>query len=167
MSRDNTVITNNENKSNNFEDMRNKQIDYKISKESVDRVFSEPKIDVLGYEPPINIFVGNMVTNLENKVVEVVRGYDISVDKAELEKALRYDRDQYNKGYINGYKDARTCGNDDVVEVVRCRDCKYYKPQTRSITWNNTTKCCCRCATVKENENDYCSYGERSKNDNT
>lgn len=55
----------------------------------------------------------------------------------------------------------------DVVEVVRCRDCKYYKPQTRSITWNNTSKYCCRGANVKVNEDDYCSYGERSKNDNT
>lgn len=60
--------------------------------------------------------------------------------------------------YRNGYIKSPTA---DVVEVVRCKDCKYYKPQTRSITWNNTTKYCCRGANVKVNEDDYCSYGER------
>lgn len=51
----------------------------------------------------------------------------------------------------------------DLVEVVRCKDCKNYKPQTKSAQWNSTTNYCCRSATVKTNPNDFCSYGERRK----
>lgn len=69
------------------------------------------------------------------------------------------------KAYVDAFLTAvLSCPTADVVEVVRCRDCKYYKPQTRSITWNNTTKYCCRGANVKVNEDDYCSYGERRDN---
>lgn len=49
----------------------------------------------------------------------------------------------------------------DVVPVVRCKDCKYYKPQTISVHWHSTKKYCCRGIAVKVNDNDYCSYGER------
>ena len=32
----------------------------------------------------------------------------VNVDKEELEKALRYDRHQYSKGYKDGYEDGMT-----------------------------------------------------------
>ena len=49
----------------------------------------------------------------------------------------------------------------DVVPVVRCKDCKYYKAQKQSVNWKNKKKYCCRVVALKVNENDYCSYGER------
>ena len=49
----------------------------------------------------------------------------------------------------------------DVVSVVRCKDCKYYKAQKQSVNWKNKKKYCCRVVALKVNENDYCSYGER------
>ncbi len=49
----------------------------------------------------------------------------------------------------------------DVVEVVRCKDCKHYKAFDRITYGKNTAKACCRGAKRKVNENDYCSYGER------
>ena len=38
----------------------------------------------------------------ENLVIAAVHEVCITVDKEELEKALRYDRNQYGKGYIDG-----------------------------------------------------------------
>ena len=49
----------------------------------------------------------------------------------------------------------------DVVPVVRCKDCKYYKAQKQSVNWKNKKKYCCRVVALKVNENDYCNYGER------
>ena len=49
----------------------------------------------------------------------------------------------------------------DVVPVVRCKDCKFYKAQKQSVNWKNKKKYCCRVVALKVNENDYCSSGER------
>lgn len=61
------------------------------------------------YENPITQVISDManqiVQNQENQFMYEIRqkiGYDI--DKEELIKALRYDRDQYNKGYADGIK---------------------------------------------------------------
>lgn len=51
--------------------------------------------------------------------------------------------------------------SEDVVEVVRCKDCKNYKPQIKSAQWNNKKRYCCRSAAVKVNDDDFCSFGER------
>lgn len=47
----------------------------------------------------------------------------------------------------------------DVVEVVRCKNCKYYEPH------GNGTFGLCKCRKCKgiRGENDYCSYGERKE----
>lgn len=49
----------------------------------------------------------------------------------------------------------------DVVEVVRCRDCKFYtfKPQQTSRT--TSVRRCNRSAIVCTKPDDYCSFGER------
>ena len=51
----------------------------------------------------------------------------------------------------------------DVVEVVRCKDCEYYKPQQGSVRWSHKTNYCTRMAATKVNENDFCSYGRRKE----
>ncbi len=49
----------------------------------------------------------------------------------------------------------------DVVEVVRCKDCKHYKLQPKYK--NSETKYCCRSAYVRVNADDFCSYGKRKE----
>lgn len=39
---------------------------------------------------------------MEGEIFKAVQRYVIDVDKEELFEALRYDRDQYNKGYQDG-----------------------------------------------------------------
>lgn len=58
------------------------------------------------YESPISIIYNQIESNLNEKIekdiYEVVQKYGIIVDKEELLKALKYDRDQYQKGYVEG-----------------------------------------------------------------
>ena len=82
---------------------RDKQIAYKISKESVDKIFPKRDIDILGYESPIQTIIGQMRTEYENGIYKAIQEQGVIVDKDELIKALQYDRNQYDKGYINGY----------------------------------------------------------------
>lgn len=50
----------------------------------------------------------------------------------------------------------------DAVEVVRCKDCKYYGYEP----YDNGDKCCVRWEEwIFPFENDFCSCGERKDND--
>jgi len=51
------------------------------------------------YESPIEIIQSQIRTQLEDDVLKAVQRYGINVNKEELIKALRYDRQQYKKGY--------------------------------------------------------------------
>lgn len=63
------------------------------------------------YEPPIEILkcVENSIKKenefIENEVYSRILKVGVNVDKEELIKALRYDREQYQKGYKDGYED--------------------------------------------------------------
>lgn len=54
------------------------------------------------YESPIRIIEGELTTKIEDGIMQVVQSYGIEVDKAELMRALRHDRWQYEKGYDDG-----------------------------------------------------------------
>lgn len=86
---------------------------------------------------------------LKNKILE------------DMAKAEREGRD------CNGYTDAlfhlKTIPSADVVEVVRCKDCKYAEHW-----YDNEFDCRCPVApwasdeyAMLTNENDFCSYGKR------
>ena len=53
----------------------------------------------------------------------------------------------------------------DAAPVVRCRDCKHYKPQKKSAHWENRSNYCNRVVTIKAQPDDFCSYGERKDGD--
>ena len=83
---------------------RDKQIGrFNIDKDTIDKLFPKKDIDILGYESPINVLIGQMRMEQEGNIFKVVQEQGINVDKEELIKALQYDRNQYEKGYINGY----------------------------------------------------------------
>ena len=50
---------------------------------------------------------------------------------------------------------------NDFLPVVRCKDCKHYKPQKKSAHWENRANYCNRIVTIKTQPYDFCSYGER------
>ena len=54
------------------------------------------------YQSPIEIITKQMQAKFEDDVFKAVQQYGINIDKDELIKALKYDRDQYEKGYRDG-----------------------------------------------------------------
>ena len=58
------------------------------------------------YESPIKInedqLHNQIITDMENETMKMLMCYQIHVDKEELLKALKYDREQYEKGYQDG-----------------------------------------------------------------
>ena len=58
------------------------------------------------YESPIQLTVGEMKMKYEDEIYQCIQQYGINVDKEELIRALQYDRNQYEKGYRDGYRDA-------------------------------------------------------------
>lgn len=57
------------------------------------------------YRSPIEIIYGQMETQIEGDILRAVQKYGINVDKEELIRALKYDRDQYEKGYDDAMAD--------------------------------------------------------------
>lgn len=62
--------------------------------------------DITGYMSPIEIIAGQIQTEMDNCIVRAIQKQGIAVDKGELIRALRYDREQYRIGYTNGYNAA-------------------------------------------------------------
>ena len=58
------------------------------------------------YKSPVELVMGEMRMKLNGTITQAIQDVDINVDKEELERALQYDRGQYDKGYSDGYKDA-------------------------------------------------------------
>ena len=64
------------------------------------------------YESPINIIFQNIEWQIdkqaeqtEQTILDAIRKCAVDVNKDELIKALNYDRNQYNKGYVDGVRD--------------------------------------------------------------
>ena len=92
-----------------------------MAKEDVIKKFTEEN----GYESPVLMFFENDVFEdmkevRENAVTCFIREkLGVSVDKDELLRALAYDRDQYNKGFLAGYKQGIEEGREILAEQVR------------------------------------------------
>lgn len=54
------------------------------------------------YVSPITVELRQIQRQLDNLILNEIRKYDVKVDKEELVKALKYDRNQYEKGYAQG-----------------------------------------------------------------
>jgi len=67
------------------------------------------------YESPINIIMSDIQMSFDGEIYKAVQRAGIDVRKEELLKALKYDRNQYQKGY-----------NDRDSEIIRCKDCKHF-----------------------------------------
>ena len=76
------------------------------------------------YESPIDITWTEMQTQISEGIDELVikacKQVIPTVNKDELIKALKYDRGQYEKGYIDGRCDRN-------AEIIRCNQCIHYE----------------------------------------
>ena len=89
------------------------------------------------YESPIMAMVSDITTEMrheqDREIMNAILSVGINVDKDELVKALRYDRQQYDKGYSEGYADAKA---DDVRGVG-----KWVKNHDEVMWWWECSNC--------------------------
>lgn len=71
------------------------------------------------YESPIEMISRQVRTQQEENVYKAVLEVGVNVDKDELIKALKYDRDQYNRGYHDGLVHASMLRDNARAEVAR------------------------------------------------
>ncbi len=57
------------------------------------------------YKSPVEIWHSEMEVQMEGEVLKACQRVGIQVDKEELLKALKYDRERYARGYEDGYLD--------------------------------------------------------------
>ena len=83
------------------------------------------------YESPVTILFGEMKTQYEDECFKTVQSYGFDVNKEELTKALQYDREQYSKGYEDGY----IRGIEELAERLRlkCLDNIYHEVWLHTI----------------------------------
>ena len=79
------------------------------------------------YESPIKIkaedatkaIIKEVNDIMEDKIVySVSQILGVDVDRKELARALFYDRDQYAKGYADGYEKGRAVAIDAILSVI-------------------------------------------------
>ena len=118
------------------------------------------------YESPIKVFQGELETQLEGEILKAVHRVGVTVDRDELIRALRYDREQYQKGFDDAKRDA--------VVVTRCKDCKHFKNYGKTsllIDGKNIKAGWCHRRARYDEEyrmppDGCCSYGEREDGGN-
>lgn len=118
------------------------------------------------YKSPVEIIAGQMQTEQIDNIVKIVQEMGVNVNKEELLRALRYDREQYEQGYCAGYAHRE-------IEIVRCKDCKH-KPklqQGRNRIYLDFPDDICplQCDdpwfSQKPDDNFFCAKGERNENE--
>ena len=115
------------------------------------------------YESPIKLLfprfddvISDMAKKQDDMVFDAVARFGVIVDKGELLRALHYDRDQYDKGFVDGKAAA-------MDELVRCKDCKHFAhcEEVEGVSWTGF----CNYGEFHTDEEDFCSRGERRSDD--
>lgn len=80
---------------------------------------------ITGYQSPITIIAKEIETQIDNDCVKAVQRYGFDVNAKELYKALKYDREQYQKGYEDAKRDyARPTGEWQLHGMIYyCSEC--------------------------------------------
>lgn len=88
-----------------------------MKKEDVEKTFGSIKMfeDERGYKSPIDIIYSDIQMKMEDNVCKAVQSVGVNVDKDELIKALQYDREQYTKGFTDGYAQGIEVGKKIVL----------------------------------------------------
>lgn len=101
----------------------------------------------MSYKSPVTLLLDKFDEKVVDNIYQIVNHYFVDVDKDELLKALRYDRDQYDRGRLDGYREAKK-------EIVHCKDCKW---------WDNDLDDCGYLDGLNYAEPEYfCIHGKRA-----
>lgn len=84
------------------------------------------------YESPITIteqICNEIVKQKEERIFQAIAKVGVDVNKEELIKALQYDRNQYNKGFEDGFEK----GVKTFAERLKKHKCSYDLPDYHSF----------------------------------
>lgn len=107
----------------------------------------ESPVNIIEMEPDVTLLdvSKQMAKDFDDAVtMEIQRMYHVDVDTDELAKALKYDREQYEKGFVDGKNDViqrllKTDGcelcsacihSDNYLHSSPCSKCKHSYPAT-------------------------------------
>ena len=79
------------------------------------------------YKPIIEMVFGQLQTKYDGEIMKAVQKCEIVVDKDELIKALRYDRQQYEKGYHDAMQHNYAAVIIDCEGYERCSGCNEHE----------------------------------------
>ena len=106
------------------------------------------------YKSPIELLVTDIQNQImkqqDEEIYQAVLHYIPYVDKDELIRALRYDREQYEKGYADGKRDAVKYGLWTPLQInghafgVTCSEC--------NTTWDDKSNYCPNCGAKMDGE---------------
>ena len=100
-------------------------------------------------ESTIDSFTKSIIKQKDDAIfAEIQHSFGVDMDREELIRALKYDRDQYNKGYSDGIRDARE-------ELVRCKECDFACPGSYGLV--------CTAWGAPTDPDMFCAKGERAK----
>ena len=112
------------------------------------------------YDSPIDLYISDIhnqiVAQQDEQIYQAVVHFFPDVKRDELLKAIQYDREQYDKGYADGKRDA-------MDELVRCKDCKHWV-----YAFHINDNMCDRLDKdpwIPVEPDDFCSYGEKREAD--
>lgn len=92
-------------------------VENKVKRMNYDFTAIDEILNAKTYESPIQAICEQTRFDFENNVLQAIYKYDVHVNKDELEKALKYDRNQYDIGYKDGVRAA--------FEKIREHYCSY------------------------------------------
>ena len=74
--------------------------------------------DMFGYDSPIQTIASQIEMSFDEQVYKAVQRVGIEVDKNELIKALRYDRQQYAKGFRTGCEKGLQVSQNEIDKFI-------------------------------------------------
>jgi hypothetical protein len=101
---------------------------YKDKPIPLDKCYQE--LADMNYQSPVEVIYQGFETKLEGDIMEAIYSHGVDVDKDELIKALKYDRDQYRKGFEDGCK-----GTMDKIKAEVAREIFEELKQKRKELW--------------------------------
>lgn len=71
-----------------------------------------------GWKPPIDVITKEIIKDIEDGVMCEIKAI-VDIDKDELLKALKYDREQFELGCSHGYAMGKIDGYNEAMEKIR------------------------------------------------
>ena len=74
--------------------------------------------DMFGYDSPIQAIASQIEMSMDGEILKACQRVGVDVNKEELIKALNYDREQYEKGFKEGYQKGYLSAAENIIKTL-------------------------------------------------